>query len=285
MIDDNIIKIIQKTVTDKVVQIVQLSGGDTNSVYKVTCVKNTYVLKINLSHAIKNVFQSEVDGLSTIRKTRTFITPSILTTGVYNKISYLILEYVESGSKSHSFWIRFWQNLAKLHITSQPNFGYHQDNSIGSLPQYNKPISDWGTFYITQRLQPQFTWAESKGYIFSDKEKLFQWIENNTAPEKPSLIHGDLWSGNLLVTSDASPCLIDPAVCFASREMDIAMMKLFGGFDFSAMDSYEEIYPLAIGWERRIPLYQFYYVLVHLNIFGDAYYNQVIEIIDYYTQS
>lgn len=280
MIHEDLIGVVEKIIRDKILKITNLSGGDTSEVYKITCSKKSYVVK---TYSSDTLVQSEVDGLALISKSGSFRTPKVLAEGAYESNSYLVLEYIEQGSKDTAYWVKFWKSLAQLHTTTQDAFGYHQDNYIGPLRQRNLMTSQWSDFYITQRLQPQFIMAEAKGYSFNDKDKIYTWIDDNIIAEVPCLIHGDLWAGNLLATSNGSPCLIDPAVCYASREMDIAMMKLFGGFDFSLFKTYQDICPLSTDWERRVPLYQLYYILVHVNIFGKGYYNQALNIIKGYS--
>lgn len=251
-----------------------LSGGDINEVYRLVTKHSNYVIKVNKADAFPGIFEKEALGLDTMRKTKSIDVPEVLAYGTFKNTSYLILEHREQGSMSRKFWENFGQELAAMHRHTRESFGFYQDNYIGSLPQYNTSESNASEFYIRQRLQPQFNMSKDRGYEFKNVDKFYQQIEQMIPEEPPALIHGDLWSGNFLVNSKDQPCLIDPAVAYAPREMDIAMMKLFGGFNEVMYQAYQESFPLEKGWEDRLALWQMYYILVHVNIFGGHYYRQ-----------
>ncbi len=124
--------------------------------------------------------------------------------------------------------------------------------------------------------------ALQKGFSFSNIKRLYKNIYDEIPEESSSLIHGDLWNGNFMIDKNGMPALIDPAVSYASREMDIAMMHLFGGFDPILFETYNETYPLVNNWRDRLPLWQLYYLLVHLNLFGSSYYSRVKDVVDRY---
>ncbi|HSI70396.1 MAG TPA: fructosamine kinase family protein, partial [Gillisia sp.] len=209
--------------------------------------------------------------------------PMVLETGEVGDKSYILMEFIESGQPGKDFSKRFGQQLAALHRTTAKDFGYKIDNYIGSLPQYNAPNSTAAEFYISQRLEPQFKMARERGYNLGDISFLYKKCEELIPKEPPALVHGDLWGGNYIVDQNGDPCLIDPAVAFAPREMDLGMMKLFGGFDRKIFTSYHENFPLERGFEERVPLWQLYYLLVHLNIFGSGYKSQVAAILKQYS--
>ena len=133
------------------------------------------------------------------------------------------------------------------------------------------------------RIEPQLKLAKELGYDLPDTSSLYKNCESIIPKENASLIHGDLWGGNYLVDTNGSPCIIDPAVAYAPREMDIAMTRLFGGFRDQMISSYQDYYPLEKDWEQRIELWQLYYLLMHLNVFGISYKSQVTEIIHKYS--
>ena len=228
------------------------------------------------------MFKKEARGLELLASAEALKIPEVICFGEIDNHSYLLLEYLETGTKSATFWEDFAKGLAKQHKKTQPNFGLEIDNYIGSLTQFNKTsTTSLVKFYIEKRLQPQFNLAEENGFNFKTSS-FYKNIQQEIPEEAPALIHGDLWNGNYLVSSEGNPCLIDPAVSFAPREMDIAMMKLFGGFSEIFFECYHEISPLQPNWKNRIELWQLYYLLVHLNLFGSGYYNSVASIVKKY---
>ena len=180
----------------------------------------------------------------------------------------------------------FGKALASLHKIKSNQFGLDHDNFIGLTPQSNTPSPDWVDFFKNQRLLFQFKLAKKNKLIDHDFETKFFYlidkIDKIIGPKEttPSLVHGDLWSGNFIATLDDSPSIFDPAVYFGDREVDIAMTKLFGGFNSSFYQSYNESYPLSSGYEKRFDLYNLYHLLNHMNLFGLGYKTQAKEIIE-----
>lgn len=258
-----------------------LSGGDINQVYRLYSADRSYVLKINTLIPFENMFQIEARSLDILRETNSFLIPKVIAEGKHKAYKYLVLEYIDSQNKPNAEG--FSHALAKLHNVTSSNFGLEFDNYIGSLPQKNTmTYTSASAFYINLRLEPQFKLAAEKGYTFKNLDLLYKTVEEIVPDESPSLIHGDLWSGNYMYTSH-KPAVIDPAISFAPREMDIAMMKLFGGFAPEIFKIYDQVFPFSKGWEERIQLWQLYYLLVHLNLFGQSYYVSVERIIKNYT--
>ena len=265
-------------------EITPLSGGSINDVFLVSNSFEKRVLKINEVTRFPRMFQAEKEGLDILKTTETFVVPEVYSQAEINGFSFLLMEFIPQGNQDPSFWIYFAENLSSLHRATSPEFGFSSNNYIGSLPQINEPRQTAADFYIDQRLEPQLRWAAEKGYRFRELEAALRKIAEAIPPEPPALLHGDLWSGNYLITEKGFPALIDPAVCYAPREMDLAMMKLFGGFPEQVFDTYSELYPLPPGFSERIPLWQLYYLLVHLNIFGSSYLPSVTAILDRYTR-
>lgn len=230
------------------------------------------------------MFEAETKGLQLLKNTNTFKIPKIIGCSKNENHSYLLLEYINSGTKNQNFNDIFGNKLAQLHQTTSTTFGLDHNNYIGSLKQYNVcNIHKASHFYIEKRLKPQFALATKKGFAFNNLSAFYKNCMIEIPDEKPALIHGDLWNGNFLVDKSSNPCLIDPAVCYAPREMDLAMMQLFGGFSKRIFEVYNESFPLKSNWENRQDLWQLYYLLVHLNLFGGGYYNQVKAIINKYS--
>tara|TARA_R110000850_G_scaffold203228_1_gene329544 strand:+ start:166894 stop:167655 length:762 start_codon:yes stop_codon:yes gene_type:complete len=246
--------------------------------------QGNFVLKTNDANSFPNMFQAEAKGLRLLKKPQTFRIPEVIAFGENENHSYLLMEYIVEGQKQPDFWETFGSQLTQLHQTTAPQFGLDHDNYIGSLPQKNDGNHTQATdFYIEKRLLPQLDLAAGKGFSFHNLSSFYKNIRMEIPDEPPALIHGDLWNGNYLTDENGNPCLIDPAVCFASREMDLAMMQLFGGFPEKVFDSYHDTFPLQPGWKTRTDLWQLYYLLVHLNLFGSGYYNQVNTILKKYS--
>lgn len=259
-----------------------LSGGDINEVYKVNSKHKQYVVKLNSASSYPDMFGKEAKSLNILSETKSFLIPDVLGFGKHDDKTYLIIDYIPSGIKTN-FEEEFALCLAKLHRCQSDFYGLDFDNFIGRLPQKNLPkTKDATDFYINLRLEPQFKMASAKGFKFEKIDRLYKNIEQIIPQEKASLIHGDLWSGNYLISEKGKPCIYDPAIAYAPREMDIAMMKLFGGYPAQIFNTYNEVFPLEKNWEYRIALWQLYYILVHVNLFGGAYYSQAQGLIKKY---
>lgn len=259
-----------------------LFGGDINMVYRLETDKGEFVVKCNDAQAFPGMFEAEHRGLELLRDSNSFIVPKVTTHNQVDDTAYLLMEYLPSGNKTDVFWRSFGEKLAQLHKTTSSTFGLDHDNYIGSLEQYNGAYNSAAEFYILQRLEPQFSLAEDNGFFFSRLEAFYTRISSEIPEEPSALVHGDLWNGNYMVSSNGSPVLIDPAVAFASREMDLAMMQLFGGFPAEVFEIYNENFPLEYDWEDRVSLWQLYYLLVHLNLFGAGYLRQVEAVLRKY---
>ncbi len=261
-----------------------LYGGDINDVFLLETDKGNLVLKTNEANRFPNMYKAEANGLQLLKNTKTFTIPEVILFGETEKHSYLLLEYINPGTKNPNFNQTFGHQLAAMHQTTASHFGLDHDNFIGSLPQINDGrITHPAEFYVEKRLKPQLHLAAQNRFTFKNMDTFFKNISNEIPIEPPALIHGDLWNGNYLVDTSGNPCLIDPAVCFTSREMDLAMMQLFGGFSDEVFHAYNDALPLEKNWKNRSDLWQLYYLLVHLNLFGSGYYNQVNTIIKKYS--
>ncbi|WP_109435498.1 fructosamine kinase family protein [Aquimarina sp. AU119] len=275
-------KYLEDLLSETIISIQPLSGGDINDVYLLITKTQKCVVKRNTASKFPGMFEAEAYGLKILKNSNTFTVPEILDFGRHDDNGFLILSYIETAQPIPNFWEVFGRKLAALHQCDMSYFGLEQHNYIGNLPQYNSKCNSAAEFYISQRLQPQFKLAIKKGYIFSGLDKFYQTIESEIPNEQPSLIHGDLWSGNYIIDKNGSPCLIDPAIAYAPREMDIGMMHLFGGFNANLFETYNEVFPLVDHWNNRLPIWQLYYLLVHLNVFGSSYYKGIQKILSRY---
>ncbi|MCB0442364.1 MAG: fructosamine kinase family protein [Alteromonas sp.] len=258
-----------------------LAGGDINKVLLLETSEGCFVVKINDKNKFPKMFEAEAKGLELLRQSQSFQIPDVKSVGEYHEDAYLLLAYLEAGPKSESFWEHFGQLLALLHQKTAQYFGLDHDNYIGSLPQYNSRASTTSEFYITQRLEPQFRMARQRGFEIQNLDAFFKNVAGIIPSEAPALIHGDLWNGNYLV-SNGYPALIDPAVAYAPREMDLAMMQLFGGFPEIVFRTYHECFPIQNDWQERLSFWQLYYLLAHLNLFGSGYLPSVQKIVNQY---
>lgn len=260
----------------------RLTGGDINDVFLLSCTSGKYVVKVNHATKFPGMFAAEAKGLELLRQSNSFKIPKVIGHGTIGGKSYLLLEYIPEGNPTVAFWESFASHLAQLHQTTQEDFGLDHDNYIGSLLQQNTHHDSASEFYITQRLEPQFRLASDNGFDFKKLDLFFKHISDEIPVEPPALIHGDLWAGNYMVSKDIEPVLIDPALAFAPREMDLGMMQLFGGYPQETFDIYDSIFPLTPDWKQRMDIWQLYYLLVHLNLFGSGYLCQVKVVISKY---
>lgn len=256
-----------------------LSGGSINDAWRLETDAGRFFLKTNSADRYPSMFAAEADGLRRLRIAGPLRVPAVIAHGDDHDDSYLLLEWVEGGIKRPGFWTDFGRGLAQLHRHTQEHFGLERDNYIGSLVQRNTPERDWPSFFIHQRLEPQLKMARDRKRVEAGMafrfERLFHQLDKRFPAEPPALLHGDLWSGNLRCDSDGHPVLIDPAVYYGHREMDLAMTKLFGGFDAALYSAYNTEWPLEQDWEARVDLCNLYPLLVHVNLFGGGYVAQV----------
>ncbi|MBU1368123.1 MAG: fructosamine kinase family protein [Bacteroidetes bacterium] len=256
-----------------------VGGGSINSAYRLVYAGQSFFLKYNHAGRFPKMFEQEAAGLTLLRQSRSLHIPSVIGTGSKDQISFILLDYITEGQTNKVFWEKFGVGLAAMHKNTNTHFGLDHSNYIGSLRQENTHESSWSDFFIRHRLQPQLSLALKKGLISSkinrDFEKLFPLLPKLFPQETPALLHGDLWSGNFLCSSEGAAVLIDPAVYYGHREMDLGMSKLFGGFHPHFYAAYHEAWPLEKGWQERVDLCNLYPLLVHVNLFGSSYTSQV----------
>jgi fructosamine-3-kinase len=250
-----------------------IGGGCINQVYLISNDTDRYLLKLNRSSLVE-MFAAEAKGLLEIAATAKIKVPIPICWGVSQDYSYLVMEYLDLTTRVQpQSWTEMGRNLAALHryqISSKPKFGWQIDNTIGSTPQINTWEIDWTKFFTHHRIGYQLQLAHENGGYFPQAAKLLAAIPQLLANHQPqpSLVHGDLWSGNASFTTDGIPLIFDPATYWGDREVDIAMTELFGGFPAAFYQGYNEIYPLDPGYLKRKNLYNFYHILNHYNLFG-----------------
>ena len=234
-------------------------------------------------HDSRDMFAKEANGLKELARAQALGVPRVYFAGE----DFLLLEAIMGkGQTDEAFFQDFGLRLAKMHRFTSTQFGFHEDNYIGRNPQINRPTpGDWGKFYYERRLLFQLELSQKKGLssgeLTSGIKKIAQRMPDLIGDfrEAPSLLHGDLWSGNFMADGRGVPFLIDPAVYYGDRETDLAMTRLFGGFPRAFYRAYQEEYPLRAGHEKRLPLYQLYHIMNHLNLFGGGYHSRALDLI------
>lgn len=261
-------------------------GGSINESFKLETSAGYFFLKRNDREKFPSMFQKEAKGLQLIAQKDKIKVPEFIAEGCFENYQFIILRFIEKGISSKTFWEDFGHSMAKLHQETQNEFGLDEDNYIGSIHQSNSKNNDWTNFFIHQRLQPLVSLALTHKKLnhahYDQFQKLYERLKNIFPNEKPALLHGDFWNGNFMPDVDGHPVIFDPAVYYGHREMDIAMSKMFGGFHEKFYAAYNEINPLAEGWEKRVSLANLYPLLVHVNLFGGSYVGEVEQILKSY---
>lgn len=269
-----------------------VAGGCINQAYRVSDRRGRrYFLKVNRAGA-EAMFAAESLALEQLAATQTIRVPRPLCHGIAGNHSYLVLEFLDLGDRATpESWAQMGRQLAQLHRWSpsdssepsaaQQRFGWERDNTLGDTPQINTWRDRWADFWQEQRIGYQLHLAARRGQRFAQGELLLARIPSLLAGHdpQPSLVHGDLWSGNAAVMASGQPTVFDPAVYYGDREVDLAMTELFGRFPAAFYQAYQATWPLAPGFERRKPLYNLYHILNHFNLFGGGYGDQAAQLI------
>jgi len=253
-----------------------ISGGCINDCFKVMLNdEQVLFVKSNSLSAFPSMLEKEQNGLRFLSKQKTIRVPEVIGHHIQGDRQFLLLEWIEAGNKNNAFWQLFGERLASLHKIRYQCYGFVEDNYIGSLPQSNVLSKKWTDFFTHQRLELQVQQASEKGLLTSYHrslfEQLYKKLDNIFNEEEPSLLHGDLWSGNFIAADNGEPVLIDPAVYFGNRNMDLGMTTLFGGFDRSFYESYQYHFPLHGNFRDQWAVCNLYPLLIHLNLFGAGY--------------
>jgi fructosamine-3-kinase len=261
----------------------RLGGGCINTAVRLTDGRRSFFVKLNGAH-LEDMLAAEAEGLAALAGAGTLRVPRPLGHGTSGDQAYLVMEYVTPGRPRRDAPREAGRRLAALHRSSAPRFGWHRDNTIGSTQQPNAWNADWVQFWRDQRLGFQLQLAARNGYggqLQRRGERLLAALPAllGHAPS-PSLLHGDLWGGNLAYDSEGDPWIFDPAVYFGDREADLAMTELFGGFPPDFYAAYREAWPLDAGYRVRRTLYNLYHILNHANLFGGGYGAQAQDMVN-----
>jgi fructosamine-3-kinase len=261
-----------------------VGGGCINQGYKITgSDRCNYFVKLNQAHQLE-MFVAEAMGLKQMYATQTITVPQPICWGVAGNSSYIVLEWLDLGGGNSQAWTEMGRQLAAMHRrgTFGDRFGWERNNTIGSTPQINTWMDNWADFFAEHRIGYQLKLAKRKGGSFPDPNKVITAIKDKLADRQPqpSLLHGDLWSGNAAIATDGSPVILDPATYYGDREADLAMTELFGGFPANFYQGYNQEWQLDLGYSKRKTIYNLYHILNHFNLFGGGYGSQAKRMLE-----
>lgn len=261
----------------------RVAGGDINTCFLLESNRGRFFAKTSKHYHAEAMYQAEACGLRTLAKAdHCFRIPTPVALGCFEDQQFLVLEALDFSDGQN--WSAFGEELVRLHRVSAQSYGWPEDNFIGSTAQINHPSDLWVEFWWQCRLLPQLERAFHNGYrqplqsYLDPLQHVTQKLLSGYKP-LPSLLHGDLWRGNVGFCQDLQPALFDPAPYYGDREADIAMTELFGGFSTEFYSAYQQSWPLDAGYSQRKPLYNLYHLLNHLNLFGAGYLQQCIAMI------
>ncbi len=270
----------------KVVDRQRVSGRDINRAYSLELSSGECVFLKSNRAGLLDMFTAEAHGIEALRATGTIGAPEPLAVGTDENNAFLIMEYLSSAPRRSDYWETFGHELAMLHRAKcGPRFGFPTDNYIGSTPQQNAHMDSWVAFFRERRLIPQMKLAwrlldeRTRHNLTRITDRLDTLLPE---PAFPSLIHGDLWSGNALCGPDGKAWILDPAAYVGHFEAELAMTELFGGFPERFYRAYDEVNPIDRGYADRRDLYNLYHLLNHLNLFGLSYLSNVSSIANRY---
>ena len=270
---------ILSTIKSSVEQTLPLTGGSIcHTQLLKTATGESYVYK-QLNNAPKDLFTCEQTSLATLAATGIFKTPKVYNVGQ----NAILLQYIDIIESTNKHWYRLGEQLAQLHCITNDAYGFHENNFIGTVPQQNTWQDNWPNFYREQRLLPLI---QHSLFNYDDHQRwqkllarLDDFLDNS---EPPALLHGDLWNTNILF-SEEDIYLIDPAVYYGSREIEIAYLEFVGDLHHPLLEAYQANYHLATDYAERKKLYLLYPYLVHLHLMGAMYLPGIRKILRYYT--
>ena len=257
-------------------------GGSINSASVLSDGERRYFVKTNRSGR-QAMFEAEARGLLALAGSHTIRVPQAICYGDDGQRSYIVLEYLDLTASADQRLLG--EQLAAMHHITAGAFGWEIDNTIGSTHQPNEWTADWLDFWRDKRLGFQLKLADEQGYggelqTLGNRllEKMPVLFEGRTV--LASMLHGDLWGGNVAGLRDGTPVIFDPAFYYGDREADIAMTYVFGGFTRTFYDAYNSVYPLDSGFALRKTFYNIYHIVNHLNMFGGGYHGQAIHMME-----
>ncbi len=268
----------------RIARVTPVSGGDIGESVRLECEDGPSYFAKRYCDGNAQMAEAEAASLRWLAAAKSVRVPHVIAANAAPS-PVLVLEWIDQGTRAPGFDEALGRGLARLHGAGAPGFGYERNNFIGTLPQRNTPQPRWSDFYARERIAPQLKMATRAGHIGNELGRalmqLIETMDQHCGPEvRPARLHGDLWSGNVIADERGQPCLVDPAAYAGHPEVDLSMMRLFGGFAERVFDAYREAAPLPDGTEERIGLWQLYPLLVHVNLFGGgSYVHSVAQVV------
>ncbi len=258
-----------------IININPVGGGCINKAYRIFCKDKQVFVKINAAHKFPLLFHKEKNGLLLLSRSGAVNVPGVIAVDEVESNQVLILEWIDKGTPDALFWASFGEQLAALHDNSMPFFGLDEDNFMGSVPQINTPKPCWCQFFIENRLDPVLKKCLAANLLLPIHRdllgNLYKRLPGIFDDGPSALVHGDLWSGNFLCDAQGRAVLIDPAVYYGHRAVDLGMTRLFGGFDQIFYESYHYHAPLSNNHEEQWEVCNLYPLMIHLLLFGKSY--------------
>lgn len=253
-----------------------VGGGCINETHKISFANQLFFCKINSATKFPHLFHKEASGLRLIAQQNLIKVPGVIDCFETNGQQVLLLQWIHEGERTEGFWKKFGEQLAALHQVSNEHFGLNEDNYMGSVPQSNQPVDNWIDFFIQQRLQPLIDKCLKQNLLSSKHQTQFENLYKQLPSifdqeQKPSLLHGDLWSGNFMCSQNEEPVLIDTAVYFGHPSIDLGMTTLFGGFHAAFYEAYNYHSPFPSNNKEQWEVCNLYPLLIHLLLFGRSY--------------
>ncbi|MBZ4191119.1 fructosamine kinase family protein [Niabella beijingensis] len=261
-----------------------IQSGPVNRCHRIASGTSSYFLKVNNASGCPMLFEKEYNALKALSGRNALRVPEPLKWGIAGEEQYLLLEWMDTAAPLPKSWELLGSGLARIHREGAPYFGFFEDNYLSVWPQENTVTVTWPEFYGNHRILPLIRELYHSGILTKADstlaERFCRRLPELFPDEQPALLHGDLWSGNILFTMRGEPVVVDPAVYYGHREMDIGMTLLFGGFTQDFYSSYEAVYPLSSGWRQRLPFSQLYPLLIHAFLFGGNYVSSVRAVLN-----
>ncbi len=262
------------------------NGGCINMALSVDTTKGKFFIKWN-ELEFADMFEKEARGLEILAESESVDTPSVIGYGFVEEKSFLVLEHIEESLPNAEYWQNLGRSLGRLHQVLAKQCGLAHDNYIGRLHQKNTPEPSWISFFREQRLNVQLGLAIYNNYVkesfVGDFKQFLERLDKIIPESKPYLLHGDLWNGNIMSAQNGA-YMFDPAIYYGAPEVDLAMTRLFGGFDSQFYEAYNEVNPIPNHFEDLLDVYNLYPLMVHVNLFGphSGYLGSVKRIIKRY---